>query len=168
MKKVFAIFLALIIGLSMSAQIQNKILGFTLGSTTKSEVYNKYKNQELFSADDDGTISVGNIVFAGQKWDLTLFCFHNNKLLYVQFSLAEQMTSLSIMDSVWESFQNKLWNKYSNYAVDSQRSDMIFYTDGITRLSLAYMYISNGKLLALQYADINLSEQKSQAEIDEL
>ncbi|MBR5725247.1 MAG: hypothetical protein IKX56_00770 [Muribaculaceae bacterium] len=168
MKRILTIFLALIIGLSMSAQIQNKILGFTLGTTTKSEVYNKYKNQEYFSADDDGTISVGDIVFAGQKWDLTLFSFYNNILLSVQFNLGEQMTSLNIMDSAWESFQNKLWDKYSDYAVDSQRSDMIFYTDGITRLSLAYLYISSNKILTLQYADTDLSEQKSQAEIDEL
>ena len=46
MKKVFVIFLALIIGLSMSAQIQTKFFGFKLGTSTKSEVHNKYKNEK--------------------------------------------------------------------------------------------------------------------------
>ena len=80
MKKVLVIFLALIIGLSMSAQIQNKILGFTLGETTKSEVYNKYKNEPLFVEDESGILGIGGLQFAGQVWDIVSFEFENNSI----------------------------------------------------------------------------------------
>ena len=40
----------------MSAQIQNKILGFTLGTSTKYEVRSKYKYDKGFNEDSDGDI----------------------------------------------------------------------------------------------------------------
>ena len=81
MKKVLAIFLAFIIGLSMSAQIQNKLLGFTLGTSTKYEIRNKYKNERSFS-EEDSFIMVRDIRFASQHWDYVAFYFFENKLIF--------------------------------------------------------------------------------------
>lgn len=165
MKKVLAIFLAFIIGLSMSAQIQNKLLGFTLGSTTKSEVYNKYKNEELFTANGDD-IGVGDLKFAGQTWDVTIFRFYNNKLMLVQFSVTDGMSPLSAIETVWESFKQKLMKKYDTYYLYSSTSDFLSFSDNITHLSLSRFVYGTG--VNLLYYDIALADQQSVEEEGEL
>ena len=65
MKRFFIIAIALFFGVSMSAQIQNKILRFTLGTSTKNEVIDKYKNEKIF-VEEGYDICVGNLEFAGQ------------------------------------------------------------------------------------------------------
>lgn len=168
MKKVLVIFLALIIGLSMSAQIQNKILGFTLGETTKSEVYNKYKNEPLFVEDESGILGIGGLQFAGQVWDIVSFEFENNRLFAIQFFLSEPETSTQLMDILWANFQLKLFEKYGDYYFDYSQSDFKFYSDGKTDLSLSYQYISGYKELSLRYGDRTIAEQRLKAGFDDL
>ena len=168
MKKVLVIFLALIIGLSMSAQIQNKPLGFTLGETTKSEVYNKYKNEPLFLEDETGLIGVGGLQFAGQTWDIVTFEFYNNRLFAVQFFLTEPQTSRQLMDVLWDNFQLNLLEKYGEYYYDNSKPDFKLYSDGKTDLSLSYQYLSGNKGLSLRYCDRTMAEQKNKDGIDDL
>lgn len=169
MKKVLAIFLALIIGLSMSAQINNKLLGFTLGTTTKSQVYNKYKNEKIFTVDEKGDIYVGDLVFAGQKWDITTFYFYNNKLESIQFGDVEDMTPQYLMQTIWEGLIISLNNKYSDYLITDSSPDFTYYYDGITDLVLSYSQIPpNQKGLVLRYYDHSLRLSRMQAEEDEL
>lgn len=167
MKKVLAIFLAFIIGLSMSAQIQNKLLGFTLGTTTKSEVYEKYKNENHFLEKSDSYSVGGTIEFAGQKWNITTFTFYHDRLLSVQFSLIDLGTSISIMDSTWDYLRLTLLDKYSefNYCLTSE---YLFFQDDKTHLALSYLDSGNNKALSLIYSDCALKEQKRQAEEGEL
>lgn len=155
MKRIFIIAIALFIGLSVSAQIQNKILGFTLGTSTKNEVRDKYKNEIIFAEEGDD-IYVGNLEFAGQTWDITNFRFYDNKLLYVLFSISEPSTPSDIITSAFESYKVKLWDKYSDYYIkDCSTSDFIMYTDNKTYLALTF---SDG--LSLIYSDCALSEQQ--------
>ena len=163
MKKLLAIFLALFVGLSMSAQIQRTFLGFTLGTTTKSEVYNKYKDKKYFLEDENGNYVVGALEFAGQKWDVTTFYFYNNRLLTVNFALLEYSTPLYVLDSIWENLKARILNKYSdyNYYFDSE---YLLFTDNKTRLSLSNLYASDTKALCLMYTDEALIEQLKKEE----
>lgn len=167
MKKVLAIFLAFIIGLSMSAQIQNKLLGFTLGSTTKAEVYENYKNEKHFMEKSDSYSVGGTIEFAGQKWNITTFTFYHDRLLSVQFSLIDLGTSISIMDSTWDYLRLTLLDKYGDFNYYST-SEYLLFQDDQTHLALSYTYSGNNKALTLIYSDRALREQKRQAEEDEL
>ena len=167
MKKVLAIFLAFSIGLSMSAQIQNKLLGFTLGTTTKTEVYEKYKNEKHFRENSSGGYSIGDIEFAGYKWDITTFRFYHDLLLSVQFSLVDLATPISLMDASWDSLSLILLDKYGDYNYYSTSEYQIFQDDQ-THLALSYTYSGNNKALTLIYSDRALREQKRQAEEDEL
>lgn len=167
MKKVLAIFLALIIGLSMSAQIQNKILGFTLGSTHKSEVYNKYKSDPLFIEKDNGDICTSDVTFAGHEWDMVFFNFVDNKLSGVTFSDIETETPVKIMESTWENLKDKLWQKYSQY-YEKTTYDMILFSDDANKVALSLSDTSGRLLLMLYYANTALNLQKLQAEEDEL
>lgn len=115
MKKALAIILSFVFGLSMSAQIQNKLLGFKLGKTNRSEVYNKYKNDQYFMENADGSICTSDINFAGHDWDMVTFHFVDNKLSSVAFSDIETETPIQIMESMWSNLKDKLWTKYSSY-----------------------------------------------------
>ena len=166
MKKVLAIFLAFIIGLSMSAQIQNKILGFTLGSTTKTEVYDKYKHEKHFQERSEG-YSVGGLEFAGQKWDITSFNFYNNQLSNIQFSLVDLGTPVYVMDSVWDYLRLTLLDKYGDYNYFST-SEYLFFEDGKTNLAISYKYAGENKALVLIYSDSALKELQRQSEENDL
>ena len=167
MKKALAIFLAFIIGLSMSAQIQNKLLGFTLGTTTKAEVYNKYKNESNFIADGDEYYLL-DTKFAGSKWDLVSFYFFHNKLAGVSFADLEHSTPMQLMESIWTDLKDKLRNKYSNYLIPTS-PDMILYSDGITNVSLKLTDLgSSGMGLILYYSNRALTEGKMDEEEGEL
>ena len=167
MKKVIAISLAFIIGLSMSAQIKNQLLGFTLGSTTKAEVYEKYKNEKHFLEKSD-SYSVGRTIeFAGQKWNITTFSFYHDVLMSVQFSLIDLATPIPLMDSIWDSLKLTLLDKYGDYNYYST-SEYLFFQDDKTHLALSYLYSGDNKALSIIYSDSALKEQKRQAEEDEL
>ena len=169
MKKVLAISLALIIGLSLSAQIQNNLLGFTLGVSTKYEVYNKYKDEVKFTVDEIGTISVGDIVFAGYKWDYTSFSFYDNKLESIHFFNTEPFTPEQIMQLMWERLRTSLLNKYSDYLQTDSTADFTYFLDGKIDLVLSYSGLSsNEKSISLNYYDHSLRLIRMQAEEDEL
>ena len=166
MKKVFVIFLALIIGLSMSAQIQTKFFGFKLGTSTKSEVHNKYKNEKNF-LEEDGVIYVGDLKFAGHEWGVTAFGFYNNKLMYVAFTDQEPSTTFQLMELTWKDIKNRLSDKYSDYYIDTT-SSRIYYSDGSTNLTFGLSDETGTMMLMLYYSNIALKEKERQAEEDEL
>lgn len=166
MKNVLIILLALMIGLPMSAQIQTKFLGFTLGTSTKTEVHNKYKN-ETNILEDDNNIFVGGLKFAGHEWGITAFSFYDNKLMSISFTDQEPSTTFQLMETTWNSLKNKLSDKYSDYYIDTTPY-MIYYTDGNTHLSLSLSDATGTMLLMLSYINVALKEQESQAEDSEL
>ena len=99
---------------------------------------------------------------------MVTFRFYDNNLYAVQFFLTEPQSSITLMDSVWDSLRDILWNKYSEYYRESSTSDFILYKDDNTTVSLSYSYLSRDKGLGLYYSDRALSKQKSQSEEDEL
>lgn len=168
MKRTLSICLLLLCVLSASAQIQRNFLGYTLGSTTKSVIYNKYKTNKLFHRYANGDFCVGDITFAGQKWDVVMFEFTNNKLASIQFFLTEPISSISEMDIVWDRLSGRLLEKYSDYYREASTSDVLQFVDSKTFLSLMYRSINYSKGLALRYSDRDLTRQQTQSEIDEL
>lgn len=158
MKKVLVIFLALIIGLSLSAQIQNKILGFTLGKTKSSEVYKRYKNDYTFSRSlDSEHYFVDNVKFAGYYWDVN-FGFYNGKLYQV------------ILTSIWgdiasmgEKLKSSLDDKYRQYLWNSEQN-RILYSDNTNAVQLS---IYETKIVLI-YLNVPLADQKHNNEKSEL
>lgn len=170
MKKVLAIFLALIIGLSMSAQIQTKILGFTLGTTSKATVLNQYKTKITKAGYSAGeTYRIQDVSFAGQIWELAYFVFVNNKLYRVSFQSTDDNIPTSILDLNWENLKKSLNKKYSQfYQNNSSTSEVKEYSDGITYLSLRYEYYMDCMVLSLSYTNEYLLHQKVKAAEDDL
>ena len=164
MKRILAISLALIIGLSLSAQIQNKILGFTLGKTTKSQVCKSYKKNYMFRELSDGNCIVFDERFAGYEWHNVQFSFYKGILYKVRLEDHNQYDN----KTTWESLKKSLNKKYGKYFIseikEDEITDAIFYSDDKTALKLS----SNVFMTTLQYIDIEIAKQKIDDEESEL
>jgi len=159
MKRIITIFLALFIGLSMSAQIQTKILGFTLGTTNKSTVLNQYKTKIKKASYAEDTYDLQNVEFAGYKWDLVSFAFHKGKLYAVYFTMSSSHTPVSIIDLSWNSLKNSLYNKYSRYYSNRSTSNTIEYSDRKTEVILMKKTYQGKGFLSLTYRDKYMYQQ---------
>lgn len=168
MKRTIFVGLLLLCVLAASAQIQRNLLGFTLGTTTKSVVYNKYKTYKSFSKDEYGNYTVSDIVFAGEKWDYVSFEFTNNKLEAVQFVMAEPFSSKNEINTAREKFNSMLWEKYSEYINVISDSDSKVFCDNKTDLIFIYRIIDYNACISIRYSDRELFDQSSQKEMDEL
>ena len=170
MKRILTILLALVIGLSMSAQIQRSFLGFTLGKTTTSEVHNKYKNESNFSIKKNGDCGLSyNIDFAGYSWEHVSFEFYKGKLYRITFFTSQSL--YSDYSKFWNKLKSSLNRKYSQYYLKSSTNDSIQYSDYNTSITLKY-YIATAAyrevFYHLIYTDCSLSNQKAIDEENEL
>lgn len=167
MKRILTIFLAIFISISSSAQIQNKLLGFTLGTTTKTAVYNYYKNNHTKVIKNNDDYVVEKVKFAGQVWDYTFFSFHKGKLYSVYFNKSDFFTSLAVLDGLWEHLSTTLMNKYGDYCLNTS-SEKIMFSDGKTDVSITYNYLDGHKGIGLMYTNRGLRVQKDEADDNEL
>lgn len=170
MKKVFVIFLTLIIGLSMSAQIQNKILGFTLGSTSKTTVYNYLKSNNIkFSKNENGEYWAKKVKFAGEIWESVWFSFYDGKLYNVHFYISEDSKSIQLMDAIYGKIKKSLDNKYSDYYMyNESTNERHYYFDNVTRIIFSYSYFQGVKSLDLMYSNMPIFSRKLASEEGEL
>ena len=151
-----------IIATSVSAQIQRKFYGLTLGVSTKSEVLIQFENKGAFEQSPDGheTVCVRNLRFGGYSWDVVVFRFYNDKLFNVLFMDLKEYPSTD--SNKWENIKKTLDEKYIDYKnVTSENS--FSYIDEYTYLACNH----DGKNVCLGYADILLNEKISQKEKDE-
>ena len=167
MKKVLTIFLLLTICLSTSAQIQRKILGFTLGSSSKTAVYNYLKKNHIkFANTEDGEYCAYNIKFAGQIWENVWFSFYNGMLYNIEFTISEFKTPIKTLDIIYSRLSLSLKNKYSYYRNSS--SEDLKFDDNVIEITLLYRYTENIKSLRLMYSHIPSWNRKIISEEDEL
>ena len=140
------------------AQIQTKILGCRVGSSTANEVMSilnqqgyaiYYCGQHSFvsasgirSCGEDYQIR-GSILFGGICWDYVRFTFVGGKLAKVSFSCIEK-------DGLYSKLLSNLKNKYSRYY-----ENYLFqrFRDGYTEISL-----TSGGFLGLHYSNIKLQD----------
>lgn len=158
MKRILTISLALLFGLSLYAQIQNKPLGLTLGSTTKNQVINhcQNNNQKIVGNYDDRIIAT-SAKFAGYDWTCFTFYFHNNKLCSVD------MCIVSPHNAMWNNLKESLNKKYRSYYISKiSNANRIVYSDGNTAIFLEYSP-RDGQVspsINLRYTDEYLLNQK--------
>lgn len=85
---------------SPSAQTGMKILGFTLGKTTKEEVMNYYGGKGVHYKEKMGYINwyieVEHLTFNDEKWDFVCFYFYDGKLTKIEFSNVIQTREMVI------------------------------------------------------------------------
>lgn len=167
-KRFYLLIVFLLCTIIASAQIQRKLLDFTLGVTTKTQVQNYIKShQYVYHLDEEGNFVIHNIKFAGQNWHHANFCFYNGKLYKVSFSATELDTSKENLDLIWQRFVDSLKKKYIDYICLSEK-DNYSYFDNKTVVVLFYKQFSSVWCLALEYYDYYLFQQKDKSEENEL
>lgn len=151
-----------------TAQIQRKILDFTLGVTNKAQVINHLKSHRFkYSINNDGDIVVDNVAFAGHNWPGVFLNFYNGIFYLVSFRDNESFTPKEIMESVWKRIRNTLNSKYHIY-LESSNENEIEFSDNKTTVSLKYEYIIYNKSLSIMYYDVNLFIKKIKSDDSEL
>lgn len=152
-----------------TAQIQRKILDFTLGTTTKTQVLNYLKyHHHKYSINEDGVIVVEKIAFAGQNWPVAFFSFYKGKFYLVDFRDSDSFTPVETLNLIWKRLSNSLKKKYSNYSISSTEDGALDFSDNKTMLSSSYKYLFGSLSLHIMYYDIYLFGQKNESEEDEL
>ena len=162
--------LFLLCAIIATAQIQRKILDFTLGVTTKVQVQNYLKSHHYkYHLNEDGDFIVEKVTFAGHNWPAAFFCFYKGKLFLVDFRNNDDFTPVETMDLIWERLSNSLKKKYSNYSFSSSKDDgSLNFSDHKTRLTTNYTYLFGSKSLHIMYYDEYLFGQKYESDESEL
>lgn len=152
MKRIISIVLLLVCVLTASAQIQRNFLGFTLGVTTKTQVYNYLKTHHYkFTKQtyEDG-YQVENVSFGGYHWTALFITFYKNKLSSVSFYDSDDFKPQELLEANYKYLSSSLDNKYYLY-LSEQSSNEKHYTDGIVECALEYSYSMNAMMLSLRY-----------------
>ena len=167
-KRLYLLIFFLLCTVIASAQIQRKILDFTLGVSTKTQVLNYIKShQYVYHLDEEGNFVVQRIKFAGENWSHARFCFYNEKLYLVSFRHNDRITLKENLDYIWDRLNDSLKKKYSDYIFESEK-DSSSYFDNKTFLVFFYKQGLDVWSICLEYYDYKLFQQKDKLEEDEL
>lgn len=166
-----------------NAQIQNKILDFTLGTTTIEDIKEKYPKatgnwagdidraiypgSELHGNVTEGepALNIKNIKFAGIDWEYVSCMFYRGKLCEFTFSSKDHPEY-----STWIELCNALSNKYKKYQLASEEENgakYLIFSDGTTRIiACFYNLYSEVDFFTLNYQHVSLFQKKFQKKID--
>lgn len=156
---------------TLFAQIQTKILGCRVGTSTANEVmsilnqqgytvsvveYNKFSRDYFKSGDYSFEIN-GSILFGGVRWDYVTFTFIGKKLYSVSFNCFNfNKNAYDIQKKAYDKLLSDLKNKYSNYYKPDESGFFEFFRDNYTEINLKIIYG-----LSLTYSNIKLFKAKS-------
>lgn len=170
MKRIILIGLLLLNVLASSAQIQRKFLGFTLGSTSKTAVYNYLKTNHIkFIKNEEGEYCAEKVKFAGEIWEYVWFSFYNGKLYNVDFSISEYSKPIESMDLIYKRLDNSLSRKYAiYYDYNESTSERKVYRDNTIQISFLYRYFQGSKSLSIMYTYLPILNSIVSSEDDEL
>ena len=171
MKRTISIVLLLVCVLAASAQIQSNFLGFTLGETTKTQVYNHLRDTNIkFYQDEEGICCAENVKFATIDWDYAKFTFFNDKLYKVEFSFLDDGKRIAKLTSVYNKLTELLPKKYWRYANGKTFGDKFMeFSDNVTTVTFLYSDFFFRKFqIKLDYTDISLLNAKKAFEASDL
>lgn len=164
-KYIFLTLLTLCISISSFSQIQRKVLGFTLGITTKTAVASYLKTNHIKYSLVKGEYCAENVRFAGVVWEYVWFTFYNGKLYNVDFSVSDDAPLKEIRYRLEESLKNK----YSIYYNDAESTrDNIVFSDGIVEVGLRDEYSRETRIVSIMYTYLPILDQSVKADNDEL
>ncbi len=168
MKKILFTLILSLLTLTMSAQIQRKFLGNTLGVSTYAQVKANMtqKGYRLAESSDKDCAVYDNVKFAGYDCKNVYFYFYNNKLKSVMFVLGQSFQKESFNSDI-EVLRNKLIDKYALYKVKNDDYEINF-TDGNTSIIVGCPLIEDYYTLTIGYMDNELMRETYKSNNDEL
>ena len=131
-----------------SAQIERDILGFTLGSTTKSQAIASVKSRNISfaygfrdinsrtSQNEDTELTLYNVQYKGYTWDICVLEFINDKLGYIGM-WSNTKSAWSRFKELTKSFGEKYY--FYNAIYNDNRT---YFNDGGKYLEIQYQPFS--------------------------
>lgn len=170
MKKILFTLILSLLTLTMSAHIQRKFLGNTLGVSTYAQVKANMaqKGYRLAESSDKDCAVYDNVKFAGYDCKNVYFYFYNNKLKLVTFILDQSFQKESFHTKI-EVLRNRLIEKYALYILKNEDYEITF-TDENTFISIGCPSLVDYNLymLTINYMDNKLMDESKKSQSDEL
>jgi len=169
-RHIYLLVLLFFVNLGVSAQIQRHFFDFELGVTSMSKVFNYFKNQgnDVYQPHNDA-LMVAKVRFGGNSWGYAIFTFFNDKLVEVIFSESDERSSKEMIETLWDTFNTRFYNKYSEYYdISISTENTKFFFDSNTALMIGFYNNKTETSLMIRYYDNKLHDAKSKSEEDEL
>ena len=168
-KQLLLLVLALLCSLSMSAQIQRKFFGQTLGVSTENDVIEYFEGKGIDVTRASLTsVEVEDMKFGGYMWSTVVFDFLEDKLATVFFINDEN--DIPSAKERWNDLNEKIKEKYKLYYIPNRSSEPSkMYMDNETSVFLRKEVFEEKKeVLSLVYGDIKMLFDRLQKDEDEL
>lgn len=165
MKRIISIVLLLVCVLAASAQIQRNILGFTLGETTKTQVYDYLKENQYNITDNpikDGCMINTKVEFLGYTWAKVFISFFDDKFYSVSFYDDDEYALPAMLKERFTKLSRTLNLKYFYYFQDDQE-DSKYYSDDKVYLVLHRDIdsLTGKRYILLSFMDLKLMDKKA-------
>ena len=168
-RQLLLLMLALLCSLGMSAEIQRKFFGLTLGVSTENDVIEYFDGKGIEVTRASLTsVEVEDIKFGGYMWSTVVFDFFEDKLASVFF--LNWGDDISSKKERWNDLNEKINEKYKLYYVPDKSSDESkMYMDNETAFFLRknVSEYKNG-ILSMVYRDVKMTVDSLQKDEDEL
>ncbi len=165
------LFLMLVICIASSAQITNKILGLTLGVSTRTQVLQAISDNKLHIRERGTDIiacTSNSFEFGGYSWSFITFNFYKGKLYAIAFLTDRYPTCRENFSGLTIALKEK-YEKYLTRNDSYGNGDRwVEYDDGKTTVSLSFDFRNNRYNGGLLYCDKRLMDMKSQKDKSEL
>ena len=163
MKRITLLLTAAFFCLSMSAQIQRKFFGITLGESKINEVEKVLKKNDISYEQEKDNIETSSVEFGGYVWHKVDFQFYENKLYSVVFCYRDYLgLSKSYINKRFESISKTLKDKYADF-INNEEDQGIAFTDDVTTLNLK----QGESFVVLGYVDKMIVSKKTEKEKNE-
>ena len=148
-----------------NAQLHNRVLGLTVGSSSKQDVKSRFFNEGEFTDDDDILIfhPQKQIYFGSYYWDEIYFAFFKNTLLTISLQINNDA-------SRYYDLLSGALSKYHHYRKEggTNQTNYVIYEDGKTKIMCYILTRDYRQYLRLSYTDLRLFNQKENYGMDDL
>ena len=167
-KYIICLILSICCSLTSFAQLPREICGFKLGVTTKSEVLNYFKANNLKYGeidDDDSYVAVKTkFQYGGVKWPYLAVFFYNDKLYKINLNADRNLCSFEELDEMADKILDYLMGKYEKYIDEYSKflfEEKLFllFEDGKTNMTFYFALDETDKeSLYISFADKKIED----------
>lgn len=163
------------VSLTAFAQIQDRILGFHLGVSSKQTVITKLKHRGYkINYEQDNRIGINNVTFAGYLWHYVRIEFQDNKLCSIDFVNRSSISKLQVLNQQFEILSMQLHLKYFEKYYDPDKSssdantDWSWYSDGKNLVVISKNLQCGEWWIDLSYYNSFLVKRQMESNFDDL
>lgn len=166
MKKLGIIVVLVLCSLKMVAQLQNTVLGCTLGITSENGVINTLRQRGYNPQYHLSVLFINNPSFGSIKWATACFYFKNDKLSEVRLIIDYKTASISTLQNTYDYISSLLTEKYGTYK-NNEQNNVTSFSDNKIGISI-YFQNDDCPGTVLQYVYVPFIQENRRNGFNEL